>query len=71
MVGSNVMDGRDKGMFWNEWEVFFGLRFKGELTDKGAVLISEGISLITVLGSKSSNCISSAINYLSEIHENY
>ena len=41
MVGSNVMDRRDKGMFWTEWEAFFGLRFKGELTIQGAELISE------------------------------
>jgi len=61
MVGSNVMDGRDKGMFWIVWEAFFGLRFKGELDGQGVVLISEGISLLTVFGSKSSNCISSAI----------
>ena len=45
MVGSNVMDGRDKGMFWTKREVFFGLRFKEEVTAQGAELISEGISL--------------------------
>ena len=55
------MDGRDKGMFWTEWDAFFGLRFKGELTTQGAELISEGFSLLTVLISKSSNCTSSAM----------
>ena len=55
------MDGRDKGMIWTDQEAFFGLRFKGEQTAQGAELISEGISLLTVLGFKSSNCTSSAI----------
>ena len=55
------MDDRDKGMLWTEWEAFFKLRFKGELTEQGVVLISEGISLLTVLSSKYSNCISSAM----------
>jgi len=52
---------RDNGMFWTVWGAFFGLRFEGELDGQGAVLISEGISLLIVLGSKSSNYISSAI----------
>ena len=55
------MDGRKKGMFWAEWEPFFGLGFKGELTAQGVELISEGISLLTVLGSKFSICNYSAI----------
>jgi len=56
VVGNNAMDGRDIGIFWTVWEAFFLLRFKGELTAQGAELISEGISLLTVLGSKTSNC---------------
>lgn len=55
------MDGRDKGMFWTIWKAFFGLRFKGELDGQGVVFIAEEISLLTVLGSKSSNYISSGI----------
>ena len=61
MVGSNVMDGRDKGMFQTECDAFFGLRFKGELTAQGAELISEGFSLLTMLWSTYSNYKSSAI----------
>jgi len=38
------------------------LRFKGELTTKGAELISGRIYLLTVLGSKTSSCDSSTIN---------
>ena len=49
------MDGKDKGMLWTEWEAFFELRFKGELTEQGAELISEEIPLLAVLCSKSSN----------------
>ena len=56
------MDDKDKGMFWTIWEAFFGLRFKGELTAQGAELISEGISLLTVPGSKTSNFNSPAMN---------
>ena len=55
------MDGKEKGMFWTEWEAFFRLRFKGELTAQGAELISKDFSLLTVLCSKSSNCKSSTI----------
>ena len=56
------MDGRDIGMFWTVWEAFFGLRFKGELATQGAELISEGISLLTELGSQTSNYNSPAMN---------
>lgn len=56
------MDGKDIGMFWTVWEAFFGLRFKWELTAQGAELISEGISLLIVLGSKTSNYNSPAMN---------
>ena len=56
------MDGRDIGMFCTIWEAFFRLRSKGELTAQGAELIFEGISLLTVLGSKPSNCGSPAMN---------
>jgi len=35
------MDGREKGMLWIVWEVFFRLIFKGELTAQGVVLIFE------------------------------
>ena len=55
------MGSRDKGMFWTKWDAFFGLRFKGELTAQGAELISEGFSLLTMLISKSSIYISSAM----------
>jgi len=61
-IVNNAMDGRDIGIFWTIWEAFFGLRFKGELTAQGAELISEGICLLTVLGSKPSNCGSPAMN---------
>jgi len=42
------MDDIEKGMFWTEWEAFFGLRFRGELTAQGDELISEGFSLLIV-----------------------
>jgi len=61
-IGNNAMDGRDIGMFWTVWEAFFRLRLKGELTAQGAELISEGISLLTALGSKTSSCDSLTIN---------
>lgn len=61
-AGDNVMDGKDIGKFWTVWETLFGLRFKGELTAKGAELISKRISLLIVVGSKTSSCDSSTIN---------
>ena len=36
-VGNNGMYGKDIGMFWTIWDAFFGLIFKGELTEQGAV----------------------------------
>lgn len=53
------MDDRDKGMFWTGWDAFFGLRFKGELTEQGAELFSKGFTLLVALVSKSSICMSS------------
>lgn len=37
VIGNNEIDGRNKGILWTEWEIFFGLRSKGELIEQGAL----------------------------------